>query len=89
MAFCTKCGAQVADDATFCTACGQPLADNSQKQAGGDAGIPTFTPPVPTFTPPTNNAPAHNGPVCYYHKDEPAVAKCARCGKFLCQDCLQ
>ena len=88
MAFCTKCGAQVADDATFCTACGQPLADNSQKQASGDAGIPTFTPPVPTFTPPTNNAPAHNGPVCYYHKDEPAVAKCARCGKFLCQDCF-
>ena len=46
---------------------------------------PKFTPPAQTFTPP---AQTHNGPVCYYHKDEPAVAKCARCGKFLCQDCF-
>lgn len=47
--------------------------------------VPTFTPPVQTFTPPTR---AHNGPVCYYHQDEPAVAKCARCGKYICQDCF-
>ena len=43
---------------------------------------PTFTPPTPTFTPPK-----HEGPCCYYHKDEPAVSSCARCGKHLCDDC--
>ncbi|SFB36801.1 IstB-like ATP binding protein [Acetitomaculum ruminis DSM 5522] len=26
--------------------------------------------------------------MCYYHHDEPAVAKCVRCGKYLCQDCF-
>lgn len=45
--------------------------------------IPTFTPPsAPTFTPP-----AHNGPSCAFHPNEPAVTKCARCGKPICQDC--
>ena len=50
---------------------------------------PVFTPPAPTFTPPapTFTPPKHTGPVCHYHKDEPAVAKCARCGKPICQDC--
>lgn len=50
---------------------------------------PAFTPPAPTFTPPV--APTFTppkGPVCHYHKDEPAVAKCARCGKPICQDCF-
>ena len=45
--------------------------------------VPIFTPPTPSFTPPK-----HEGPVCYYHHDEPAVARCARCGKYLCQDCF-
>lgn len=45
-------------------------------------GIPTFTPPVQTFEPPK-----HSGPSCFYHKDEAAVTKCARCGKLICQDC--
>lgn len=45
--------------------------------------IPTFTPPAaPTFTPPK-----HTGPCCAHHTNEPAVAKCARCGKNICQDC--
>ena len=45
--------------------------------------IPTFTPPTaPTFTPPK-----HTGPCCAHHTNEPAVAKCARCGKNICQDC--
>lgn len=59
-------------------------------------GVPTFTPPgqeVPTFTPPAAPKftpparPAFNGPACAYHPDEPAVARCARCGKFICRDC--
>lgn len=63
--------------------------DNGQmKTNGGTDAIPTFTPPTPTFTPPVDAKPTFNGPACYYHKDEPAVAKCARCGKFICQDCF-
>lgn len=63
--------------------------DNGQmKTTGGADAVPTFTPPTPTFTPPADPKPTFNGPACYYHKDEPAVAKCARCGKFICQDCF-
>lgn len=63
--------------------------DNEQMKTNGVAdAVPTFTPPTPTFTPPANAKPSFNGPACYYHKDEPAVAKCARCGKFICQDCF-
>lgn len=46
---------------------------------------PTFTPPAVSFTPPARTI---SGPVCYYHRDEPPVAKCACCGKFICQDCF-
>lgn len=85
MAFCSKCGSQVNEDASFCVSCGQPI---SNKQTSGDEGIPTFTPPTPTFTPPTDAKPQFNATACYYHKDEPAVAQCARCGKYICQDCF-
>lgn len=87
MAFCTKCGAQISDGAAFCTSCGQPISNAEKTQAASDAGIPTFTPPTPTFTPPSDAKPTFNGPACYYHSDEPAVAQCARCGKYICQDC--
>ncbi len=63
--------------------------DNDQmKTTGGANAIPTFTPPTPTFTPPTDVKPSFSGPACYYHPDEPAVAKCARCGKYICKDCF-
>lgn len=55
---------------------------------GKSDAAPTFTPPTPTFTPPKNTKPDFNGPACFYHKDEPAVAKCARCGRYICQDCF-
>ena len=42
---------------------------------------------IPIFTPPSEEQRQFNGPSCYYHKDEPAVANCARCGKDLCRDC--
>jgi len=52
---------------------------------GQNGAIPTFTPPTaPTFTPPK-----HDGPVCYHHPSEPAVAQCARCGKYVCKDCAE
>lgn len=55
---------------------------------GKSDAVPTFTPPTQTFTPPQNAKPEFNGPACSYHKDEPAVAKCARCGRYICQDCF-
>ncbi len=57
--------------------------NNDEKLNPSGGGVPTFTPPAQTFAPP-----AYSGPVCYYHKDEPAVAQCARCGKYICQDCF-
>lgn len=63
--------------------------DNEQMKTNGAAdAVPTFTPPTPTFEPPKNAKPSFNGPACSYHKDEPAVAKCARCGRYICQDCF-
>ena len=63
--------------------------DNEQLKANGNAdAVPTFTPPTPTFEPPKNEKPQFNGPACHYHRDEPAVAKCARCGKYICKDCF-
>lgn len=63
--------------------------DNEQmKTSGGIDTVPIFTPPTPTFEPPKNAHPLFNGPACYYHSDEPAVAKCARCGKYICKDCF-
>ena len=53
---------------------------------GGD--VPTFTPPGKKETPPSHFTPPKNdGPVCYYHSSEAAVAQCARCGKYICRDC--
>ena len=57
--------------------------DNKQYQA------PTFAPPAPTFTPPT--APAARTTTvtgCYHHPDDQAVARCSKCGKYLCSDCV-
>lgn len=63
--------------------------DNTKMNTNGAAdAIPTFTPPTPTFEPPKNAKPQFSGPACHYHKDEPAVARCARCGKPICQDCV-
>lgn len=64
------------------------MANEQMQTTGGVDTIPTFTPPTPTFTPPVDAKPTFNGPACYYHKDEPAVAKCARCGKYICKDCF-
>ena len=71
---------------------GIPIPTFTPPQGGLDKQAPTFTPPAPTFTPPaptfTPPRAYANGPACYYHPDEPAVAKCARCGKLICQDCF-
>ena len=63
--------------------------DNEQLKSNPSANtVPTFTPPTQTFEPPKDTKPQFNGPACYYHKDEPAVARCARCGKYICKDCF-
>lgn len=62
--------------------------DENKINSPEESGAPTFTPPSPTFEPPKDAKPQFNGPACYYHQDEPAVAQCARCGKYICQDCF-
>lgn len=62
-----------------------PPVENKGAPTFTPPAAPTFTPPAQTFTPPSRS---FNGPSCYYHTDEPAVASCARCGKYLCQDCF-
>ena len=62
--------------------------EETKIMANQQNGVPTFTPPTQTFTPPSDAAHNNNGPVCYYHNDEPAVAQCVRCGKFICKDCF-
>lgn len=53
-----------------------------------NANIPTFTPPpAPVFTPPKEER--IDGPVCFHHTNERAVAQCVRCGKFICKDCAE
>ncbi len=97
MKFCAKCGTQMSDDSGFCPACGAAVGGNQNQNS---EAIPTFTPPqqevpvfspppeaVPTFTPPKQERP--NGPCCHHHKMEPAVTRCARCGKYICQDCAE
>jgi len=42
MAFCTKCGAAVGDDASFCTACGAPRSASSQS-SGAQGAAPAST----------------------------------------------
>ncbi len=61
--------------------------EKNQKSVNSGNEVPTFTPPTPTFTPPEESKASYNGPTCYYHKDEPAVARCTRCGRNLCEDC--
>lgn len=38
------------------------------------------------FAPPTPSTPRHS---CHFHKHEPAVDNCARCGKPICKDCSE
>lgn len=85
MASCSKCGAQISGDSKFCPKCGAPIQTSNDD-------IPFFAPPVddiPTFTPPSSPRRNHNGPVCYHHPDEPAAGQCARCGKYICKDCVE
>lgn len=84
MILCNNCGAQISDDSRVCPKCGSLVQTYN-------SGVPTFTPPInniPTFTPPAHPARHFDGPVCYHHPDEPAAGQCARCGKYICQDCV-
>ena len=88
--FCSSCGARVAQtqkqvagaaptftppEAPTSTPSAAPTFTPPAAQKFTPPAAPTFTPPAQTFTPPTRT---HNGAVCYYHQDEPAVAKCVR-----------
>jgi len=58
MAYCTKCGTQVADGVKFCTSCGQPM------------GMPSQTPPPPhtSYAQPAYSAPV---PPVQVYTEEP------------------
>ena len=93
-AFCTSCGQptgsnqkeQVNNAApTFTPPANNNLNAPTFTPPTENKSAPTFTPPAQTFTPPQHR---HNGPCCYYHSDDAAVARCARCGKNLCKDCF-
>ena len=75
-----------------------PGNSTNETTANNDEVIPAFTAPsedIPTFKAPSEDIPTFTaparqhftGPACHYHNDEPAVGRCARCGKPLCQDC--
>lgn len=98
MSFCPKCGKQLSGNSPYCGFCGAKLNSSSSRSGVNSSNsspksIPTFSPPTaPTFTPPqapTFSPPVNRGPVCHYHNWDPAVARCARCGKHICQDCAE
>lgn len=98
--FCIHCGATIEqNNSNLETNIGDDIPMFSAPETADDIptfsapgekdGIPTFAPPendsIPVFKAPTNSR--VNGTACHYHSDEPAVGRCARCGKPLCQDC--
>jgi hypothetical protein len=49
MAFCTKCGTQLSDNATLCPTCGQPRVPASSPSAAGPSITTGLSPENPTF----------------------------------------
>jgi hypothetical protein len=93
-AFCTSCGQPVSSKEQEEANSNSNIPvftppNNGEKTINGEKEIPSFTPPTPTFEPPNNPKPQFNGPACCYHNTEPAVTRCPRCGKPLCQDCAE
>jgi hypothetical protein len=68
-----------------------PDTSDNLKSQNVKGDIPKFEPPkqsaIPTFTPPKQEH--FDGPVCFHHPSERAVASCARCGKYICKDCAE
>ena len=93
MAFCSQCDDYLDANATFCENCGAPAGSGAPPAPKGPPPAPKFAPPpaAPTFTPPQTfqppPTPRHSGPSCGHHQDEPAVASCAGCGRYICEDC--
>ena len=53
MAFCNKCGAQVADGIKFCTGCGSPMEDAALPLSPPPpVAPPASNPPPPAYAPP-------------------------------------
>lgn len=97
MKICQKCGNKLQEDAAFCGVCGASVGNNVNSEDGVPAftspekSIPKFTPPkdaVPTFQPPKGGE-HHDEAVCFHHPSEPAAGRCARCGKYICKDCVE
>lgn len=65
---------------------GQVAASSTSTQSA-QSRTRSSAPSAPVFTPPA--APRFTGPACHFHPDEPAAHRCARCGKYICQDCAE
>ena len=69
MAYCTKCGTQVADGVKFCTSCGNPMGAVSQMTpppstgaTHGNAGAQATPPPQTPYTQPVYGQPVYAAP---------------------------
>ena len=93
--FCPNCGAEIPKIDNLQVAA-EELENNviSINNEVGEkvADVPVFTPPeddIPTFAPPVETTPQFSGPACFHHEFEPAAGTCARCGKYICRDCIE
>ena len=86
MAFCSKCGATLKDDAKFCTDCGAvnlALKEAELNQVPPVPEVVTAPPPVPeavTTTPPVAPAPVNGERVQEFSGK---ISKCPNCGQVL------
>ena len=60
MAYCTKCGTQVADGVKFCTSCGSPMRA-AQPQAAPQQPQPQAAQPQPQYAPVYTEEPISTG----------------------------
>lgn len=60
MAYCTKCGTQVADGVKFCTSCGSPMGA-AQPQAAPQQPQPQAAQPQPQYAPVYTEEPISTG----------------------------
>ena len=61
MAYCTKCGTQVADGVKFCTSCGSPMGAAQPQAAPQQPQPQPYTQPQPQYAPVYTEEPISTG----------------------------
>ena len=61
MAYCTKCGTQVADGVKFCTSCGNPMGAAQPQAAPQQPQPQPYTQPQPQYAPVYTEEPISTG----------------------------